>query len=324
MIITDEIVCRYPLEVVSAKRQTQTLSVEAALDLPGEIITNKGEKLLLPPMHMHSPYSRFVWTLIDISGPQKVYPSANIPAGDVSVIKTLTDAMLMKNRLMPRQKSEETGGLAYTTKIMVSKKFSGRTPAGILLDDAGDLDDLLSTRDFLLARMDDNNGKFRERNQQQADAIQEAVDLCQAGKLSPEAVQGEAPVVVYFQPNKTLRNRPAKGNHYFTYSIKIECVPGLNYPWFVSIFNAYMQIQEKANGTFQSISGTAIDKSSSRIQLSDYEFGGIVNRMYATLQNFETVFFRHQFQEARRLDQEQREKREAQYEQDDGYYQRAS
>lgn len=323
MRTTEKPVCRYPLEIAAVKRRKQTLSIAAALEIPTDIINNKGEKILLPPMHMHSPYSRFVWTLVDISGAQKIYPNANIPSREVSVLKTLTDAMIIRNRLAVKPRNENVGP-AYTTKIMVGKNFAGRTPASILLENGNDLEALLSTQQFLQERMDSQNGRFREGNQRQIDAIQEAVELYRAGKLSHDAIQGDEPVVVYYEPSKTLKNRPAKGDRYFTYSIKMECIPGLNYPWFVSIFNAYMKIEEKAGGTFQTIPGTAIDSSASRIQLSDYEFGGIIDRMYAAAQNFETVNFRRQFQEALRLDQEQREQRTVQYGQEDGDYRIAS
>ena len=294
--------CRYPRQVAVARRRTVTLSIEAALEIAGEAKNSRGEIEQLPPMSMHSPYSRFVITLIDTSKVQKIYPWANIPPSDVGVLKTLTDTML-KESLLAQKVREKDGdteeGSAYTTKILVSKLFRGRTPASVLLEDSDNLDKLLQTAEFLETHLDES--KFRAGNLKQIEAIREAVELYRSGELSEQEVQGRDPIVVYHVPSKTLRNRKPKGDKYFTYSIKIDCLVGYTYPWTIWIENSYVRIKDHGDGTFESVPSTAIDKSASKIQLTDYEFGGIVNSMYMALCNFETVFFRQQYGKAMQL-----------------------
>lgn len=290
--------CKYPRQIVAIKRKEVTLSVDADLQLAQHIINNKGEEELLPPLTIHSPWSRFIWTLVDTSGHEKVYPWANIPAREVGVLKTMTDAMLSRSLLKSKTAKTEQTSSAYSVKLLVNP-FRGQTPAAVLLVDPNQKEKLIDCMDFLRAHL--NNNKFADRNQKQIDAINNALDLFEDGKLSKEAVSHNAPVIIYHIPSKTLKNRPPKDERYFTYSIKIEYDSGFDYPWVINIHNAYMKLKEKSDGTFQTIPETAKYKSSSHIMLSNYEFGGIIDHMYNTVRNFETIFFRPQFIAAQKL-----------------------
>lgn len=308
--------CKYPRQIAAVKRKEVTLSVEAELQLAQQITNNKGEEEQLPPLTLHSPWSRFIWTLVDTSGHEKVYPWANIPAREVGVLKTLTDAMLSRSLMKSKAAKTEQTRLAYSVKLLVNP-FRGQTPAAVLLADPNQKEKLIDCMDFLRAHL--NNKKFEEGNQKQIDAINDALDLFEAGELSKEEAGHNESVVIYHMPSKTLKNRPPKDERYFTYSIKIEYDIGFDYPWIISIHNAYMKLKEKSDGTFQTIPETAKYKSSSRIMLSNYEFGSLVDHMYNTVRNFETIFFRPQFIAAQKLYEDLRNSFQSSNEGNNGY-----
>ena len=302
-------ISRYPQQVAVIRRKQITLGVDANLELAGISSNSRGEKVVLPPLSMHGPYSCFRWTLIDKSGTQPIYPSANIPCSEVPVLRTKVNAVIAQNTLRrPKMQQQNLNqqSLAYTVKIRMSK-FKGKTPAEILLANENDLNALLELQDYL--RKQGPNSRYQESNQQQIQAIEEAIELYRAKELSPEMVENDTTgsVVVYHRPQKVLLNRPTKGDHYFVYSFKIECIPEYNYPWIISIGNAYMKIKKKSDGTHETIPNTSINRTVSQLQISDYEMGYIVERIHNTLMNFELIFFKKQYVESMRQYQALRE-----------------
>lgn len=297
---------KYPQQIAVIKRRTMTLGIDANLELAGKATNTRAEETILPPLSMHGPFSCFRWTLIDKSGVQPIYPSANLPCSEAPTLRTKVNAVIGQNTLRKPKTADMTNqSLAYSVKIRLPK-FKGRTPAEILLENGEALNDLLGAKEYLEQQAP--NSRYQESNLQQAKAIEEAVMLYNDGKLSAKSVEGsESGFVVYHRPQKVLLNRPSRNDHYFVYSFKIECLPEYNYPWVISIGNAYMKIKKKSDGTHETIPNTSIDRCYAQIQISDYEMGYIVERIYNTLTNFELVFFKSQYNESLRQYSELRE-----------------
>jgi hypothetical protein len=161
----------------SAKREQIVLGIDNYLSAPSE-------KDTVPPLEMHSPFSRFVVTIVDKSGAKIITPKANIPAGDVPGIVQLAKAAMTErvrcnNAGTEAEVSSDTSS-AYT-QVLPFGRFKNKTPATVLLDNPADKTELLKTRDFLQEKA----GQFPQ-NQKQIDAINEAVALCEAGLLKQE------------------------------------------------------------------------------------------------------------------------------------------
>lgn len=288
--------CKYPNQIAVVKRKNITLGLDALLFPAGSIRNNKGEEIVLPPLSMHSPMSCFKWTLIDKSRAETIYPEANIPCKDVGTFKRKVDAVIADATTSNTVEKKSAESPAYTTKILVSKSFRGKTPASILLENEENLEQLLQTAEFLREHCDDS--KYSEGNKQQIQAIEEAVELFRADKLSADQIQNES-IVIYHQPSKTLTSRPAiEIDHFFTYSFKIEYLKSYTYPWQISIENFYVKIKKKPNGMREAIPGTAIKRAKSQIQITDYEMGYLVDRLYSTMQYFEMIYFKRQYERA--------------------------
>lgn len=298
---------RYPQQIAVVKRSKVTLGIDANLELADTAKNSRGEEIAVPPLTMHGPYSCFRWTLIDKSGSGVVYPSANIPSREVATLRTKVNAVIGHNTIQKPRIAQQPGkgesqGAAYTVKIRMNK-FKGRTPAAVLLENPDSLSELQGIVEFL--RSQGRESRYWESNQQQIQAIEEAIGLLNRQELSAESVDDSSgATVVYHRPQKVLLNRPPKGDHYFTYSIKIECLAGYEYPWHISIANAYMRVKKKSDGTHETIPNTAIEKAISQLQISDYEMGYVVERMYSTLANFDLIFFKKQYTESVRQYQE--------------------
>lgn len=292
-------ICKYPYQIAVIKRNSVTLGIDALLSLAGPIRNSKGEETVLPPLSMHSPMSCFKWTLIDKSGVEIIYPEANIPCKDVGTFRRKVDAVIADATTSSTVVKKNEDSPAYTTKILVSKLFRGKTPASILLENEENLEQLLKTAEFLREHCD--NSKYSEGNKQQILAIEEAVELFRSDKLSADRIQNES-IVVYHQPSKTLTSRPAiEVDHFFTYAFKIEYLKSYTYPWQISIENYFVKIKKKPNGMREAIPGSAIKRMKSQIQISDYEMGYLVDRIYSTMQYFEMIHFKHQYEKAIKL-----------------------
>ena len=292
-------VCKYPRQIAVIKRKKLTLSIEANFELAGVAHNSRGEEYVVPPLTGHGPRSCFKWTLIDTSGVTAIYPSANIPFDDVATFSKRVDAVIQRNILLDSKtiKKEDSRSPAYTVKLRM-REFKGRTPASILLEDGTKKEQLLNVVQYL--RGQGENSRYREANEQQINAIEEAVSFLEKGILSEEAAENGS-IVIYNIPQKILENRPAKGEtkeHYFVYSFKIECLSGYEYPWQIQIHNSYCKIKKMKNETIQTIPETAILKASSSIMLTDYEMGYIKDQIVKRKTNFEQAYFPKMFKES--------------------------
>lgn len=273
---------RYPKQIYAIKRSKKTLAVDAELYLPN---TSDGEN----PLEMHCNYSRFVITLIDKEGPNTISPWANVPAYDIDYIKRKTDIALESLTLdEPVEISSDNTNLssAYTQKILIGY-FKGRTPAAILLEDRGQAEELLKTRDYLL-----KNADRYVANKNQANAITEAIELMEKGLLRKQEENLGKFIKIYETEFKPLRQTDHEGFRP-AYKISITCNTAMKYPFNIEITNCKVPVRDNVV-----ILSQAKDVKKSNILVTDKEWYTFISRMQRTLDNFELINYKKQFEYA--------------------------
>jgi len=294
---------RYPRQIYSAGRKEIILSIENFLDPPSE-------KDTVPPLEMHSPFSRYVITIIDKSGAKIVTPKANIPAGDVAGIVAIARAAMMErvrySESGNESEAQSTVSSAYTQMIPFGR-FKNKTPAMVLLDNPDEKAELLKTRGFF----QENVAKYPQ-NQKQIDAIDDAVSLLDAGTLKQEdASQVKSGMkTIYAVSHKYMADTNAQGHRLF-YGMTIECYYGKEYPWVVTIENFFAPGQQTAKGGLTPRMEEKSAHARSIINLSDTEWSQMVSRMESNLQNFETLWYGKLYRESLDIDKANREARKA-------------
>lgn len=287
---------RYPRQICSAKRETVILSIDNYLSRPDETDT-------VPPLEMHSPFSRFVVTIIDKSGTETKTPKANIPAGDVPGIVEISKLVMlekMRYESAAQEPSAEELSIGYTQQILVGG-FRGKTPADILLENPDDRDKLLSTRNFLA----DKAAQYAS-NKKQVEAIDDAVALFDAGKLKKQSgARRSSAVRVYDVDHKYMRDTNAAGHRLF-YSMSIVCQFGNKYPWEVTIENTFAPGVQGPKGGLVPKMEEKSSYAKCTFRMSDMEWSQIVNRIKSDLQYFESSCYRNLYHEAIAIDNKHR------------------
>lgn len=282
---------RYPRQIFSAKREMVILSVDNYLSRPDERDT-------VPPLEMHSPYSRFLVTIIDKSGKVLQTPKANIPAGDVPGIVELSRlAMIEKARF--NSQPQGAGGelsIGYTQQILIGS-FRGKTPAEILLDDPASKDSLLKTRDFLADKAD----KYAS-NRKQMEAIDDAVALLNDGKLERiSSAPKSGSTVVYSVDHKYMRDTNEHGHRLF-YGMNIVCQYGNKYPWELTIENTYApEVQGPKGGLIPKMEEKS-SQAKCTFRMNDMEWMQFINRIEADMRYFESSCYGTLYKEAITID----------------------
>ena len=287
---------RYPRQIYSAKRDTVILGVDNYLSRP-----DKSDSV--PPLEMHSPFSRFVVTIIDKSGAETKTPKANIPAGDVPGIVQISKLVMLEKMRYESSGTDEaasTLSAAYTQQILVGG-FRGRTPADILLENPGDKDKLLNTRKFLADKAD----KYAS-NKKQVEAIDDAIAQLEAGTLKKQAGAKRSGVVhIYDVDHKYMRDTNELGHRLF-YSMSIVCLFGNNYPWEVTIENVFAPGLPGPKGGLVPNMEEKSSVTKCTFRMSDMEWAQLVNRLDADIRYFEGSCYVALYREALRIENNRR------------------
>ena len=293
---------RYPRQIYSAKRETVILSIDNYLSKPDS-------KDKIPPLEMHSPYSRFVVTIIDKSGSETKTPKANIPAGDVPGIVEISKLVMlekMRYEASAHEMTESELSAGYTQKILVGG-FRGKTPADVLLDNPDDRDKLLSTRQFLA----DKAAKYAS-NKQQVEAIDDAISLFDSGQLQKQSGSRRSGAVsVYNVDHKYMRDTNELGHRLF-YSMSIVCQFGNKYPWEVTIENLFAPGLQGPKGGLIPKTDEKSSSAKCTFRLNDMEWAQLVNRIRSDLQFFERCCYAGLYREAINIDNNRRNAAKAQ------------
>ena len=300
----------YPRQVKAIKRTDITLSIDAWLYLPNED---------MPPLEMHNIFSRFALTILNRNNKNEIETvTANIPAEEIFAIKAITNAvisssMLNKNYLKSLQnntienkiqKQEETNDEDFTSKKAFNVKIGngnlkGKTPGEVLLDNPNNKNLLINQKKWLETNLD-----RYPRNKDQIDAINEALELLNTGKLSSINNNQKTSIVsngtnsidIYRAdiriPNK---NKVDENGNTFVYSVLISFDDNNTYPFSIQITNMKAKTNEDEKGMITANLKNAVDKKVKKMSLSMNEWLKIVERMSNTVNNFETVNFVKQY-----------------------------
>jgi len=292
----------YPKQIYSAKRATIVFGVDNFLSTP-----QKRDEV--PSLEMHSPFSRYIATIIDKSGSKVQTPKANIPAGDVPGIVEIGKAAMREHLLYSGEESAPREGerpSAYTQTIPFGM-FKGKTPAAVLLENPANKDELAKTREIF-----EKNVVKYPQNQKQIDAINGALELLTAGALKQEDA-GPAKsgmMTVYSVSHKYMSDTNAQGHRLF-YGMTIECWYGNNYPWVITIENFFAPGLQNTKGGLTPKLDEKNGYAKGVIRLNDMEWSQLTTRLESDLKNFESMWYREMYKEAVAIDAAHREAHKA-------------
>ena len=282
---------KYPFQLCSIKRAKKTLGIDAQLYTPRE---NED----IPPLEIHSGFSRFVLTIVDKD--KNISPTANIPATEVPYIKLRSKIAIeqlndVKTPLVNKDNVSQNS-LAFTQKLF-DKNFKGKTPAEILLNNPDDKEKLLTVREWLAK----NIGAY-PKNQDQIDAIDEAIMLFDMGELSmaPTTTNQNGIIDVYRTDYKFKTKLDDKGNN-LVYGISVVCDLEKDYPFIVNITNCYAPVETLPNGQKKIKMNEAVNTAKTSLSMSSSEWYGVISKMDRALKNFEIINFENAYKESQNI-----------------------
>lgn len=272
----------YEAQIFSAGREKKIFSVEAHVSVP-----NKEDN----PLELY-PYSRFIVVLVDKTKGDTIVPSANIPVGDVPLIKALTDyALTVKMSGTTNPGNDEEEYLAYRVAFMFGAD-KGKTPAAVLLENPANKKRLLESKSFYQGNLE----KY-PANKAIIAAIDDAIQLLDEGKLDKKATSNSGNVItIYRQDYKYLKTRKDKEGRFFTYSILMTCDTSKQYSWEVTIENGFATLATNAIGSNVIDTSSVVNKKKSSMRFTDNEFYGFIDRMHSVSKDFVSATFLKQYE----------------------------
>ena len=296
---------KYPKQIVSIGRRDKTLGIEAKLFTPTEQEYNDGKK---NPLEMHSKFSVFKFSII--SGSTKANNAevltANIPAMEMKGIYDKTQAVLTSWAFMKLSNffhvdESQKMSAAYTQKLTM-KKYGNKTPAEILIADPGAKTDLLATKLWLT----DHLSKY-PKNKEMIAAIDEAIDLLDAGKLDSGSVvhTTNASVPIYQSGIKIPHAKKMDDDGCTNiYTLDILFDTNRDSPFQVKIMNCMAPTVSAWDGSGRITAD--LSKSKNKTEISQYllqeEWLKICNQCVDVLHNFEETYFPQQWKLANQFD----------------------
>lgn len=279
---------KYPLQTCVVRRTTKTLGVDCYLFAPTEDDTS------CSPLELHNGFSRFLFTIVDKSNPSaNVTPRANIPARDIPCIMQRTNlamqALFLGNS--PSVQNNDDSSLldspAFTQKLF-DNLHKGKTPAEVLIENPQEKENLLKTKAWLQANIDNY-----PKNKNQIVAIDDAIQLLEIGELqaTPAAPTSSSARDIYRTEYKHMSQKDEQGNT-LVYAISITFDASKNYPFVVEISNCFAPIEVLTTGQHRPIMEKATHKAKSSIALSDSEWVGIIDQLYNVKTYFELTNFK--------------------------------
>ena len=287
----------YHLQCYAVKRETKVLGVDVYLTSPDLEAVRNGKANPIEDIG----YSRFVMTLVDKSGDVTIFPFGNIPACEISYIKSMKDIALQQKVLQPpgAELPDRDTAEGYSATFQFGRN-AGKTVVDVLCDPQLGISALLREKEFLRTKVD----RF-PRNQLMIDEICRLEKELTEGTFDPKAVQarplGGNLIVLYEQNFKYLNSKKDVKGHPLVYAIKMTFNPLRRYSWEVTIKNGFAPVQTKPNGG-TSVVGTEISNvTQSSLRMMDVEFCSMIDKMYDCYRDFSTCSFRRQYELAKEL-----------------------
>lgn len=259
---------QYIHESFVTQHKDQTLSVETFLE---KIQENSD----IPVQHIFDDFARHKLTIIDKSGNETKIVTANLLFQELPGIADKYRAALAVKTMMPfLPKKGGKSSLAYTEKLIGS--YAGKSPAEILINDPTQRVSLQRQITFFQRHAADP--KYKEANERRIKAINEALELQDAGQLDADGV-GTDEIVIFEKDKKVMRE---SADTKLEVSIKISCILGQNNAWNIRISNTPYKIK---NGDLdREHPGTP---RMSFMRLNDEEIAGMMYQMEALRRAYE-------------------------------------
>lgn len=285
---------KYPFQVCALKRKTRTLGVDAQLYTP------RPEEDI-PPLEMHSGYSRFVITLINTE--TDTVTTANISAKEVPSITLRTELAIKRvDRLndylyISNANSSQPASPAYTQKLF-DKNFKGRTPAEVLMSNPDDREKLLNVREWL-----NKNLAAYPKNKSQIDAIDEAITLLDIGELKKNDDTPKVSIKPFevFTSDCKFKTKTNDKGYNLIYGISLTCDPNKNNPFELKIMNCYAPVKTLPGGQKNIVMNEAVDKTEVSINMSIDEWNFVITEINNRKKDFEFMHSKAAFEEANRI-----------------------
>lgn len=287
----EEYKIKYPLEIKSVisksgkgeNEKVRTLSVEQHLfpasEKPRKNTLKEELGIIQDPLKLFAEYSVFRLTIVEKKGESKKSVYANIPVTELAKMVKRTDICtkyIVEAEMKSSEQTEDNAekhdiSPAYTQKLAVGC-FKYKTPAQVLIENPSNLDKLKNTENWLKERLD-----MHENNRKQYEAIHEAIELFNAGKLSKtvdKSVSVQKAVKVYDADIRPLESTKRNDGKIMVYAVHIRCYPENNYPFEIEIENYWTKWT--ANGPEpESIE----DKRKHSIYISESDWDDAVEQM---------------------------------------------
>ena len=264
----------------------------------------------VPPMETYAKWSRFHFNIV-IGGKSSV--RANLKPTEVADPKLRTQFAYQKHLEAECSSFGSVGTGAAGGGNMASPAYSvkfgmgtlkGKSPAEVLMENPANVNMLLTQKEFLAKNAD----KY-PKNREQMNAIDDAINLLNAGMLSAEsAVAASNPPITIFesdlQPQATKLRQDGKT---LVYTMKITFTPGDKSPVYIEIVNFYAPSMRTPDGRVIVKAGDKSDEVRYTRNLTSSEWAACVDALESNMRQFEIVYAKALFEEAEAEDTKQRE-----------------
>lgn len=263
----------------AVRRNNQTLALQFALSPPSSTDA-------VPVLSLHSPYSRFVLTLIDLTGNERKIMKANIRADEVPYLLRQYELAIRGKYefLLAHGGKDDTSGAVSNPAFKIQIRagaLKGRTPGEVLLEDPSKESELTRHRKWL----EDNLGTY-PKNQEVIDAINDALYLKSVGQLEKKE-DGDISV-----SSMTLFKEDYKYMSSSSPTVKtgakiaITCEYQDAFPWKIALENCEVPFE---HGELDY--NRATNRRKGTIHLSDKEMEYMIYKIGALMSQFENHMF---------------------------------
>lgn len=215
----------------------------------------------------------------------------------------------IKNGKLKEKKNETaapalpSGDKAKSVTITLGN-FKGKTPYAVLVEDPSKKDALLQHADFL-----SKNLQKYPKNQEQIDAIKEAVLLLEKGamnadgKAAADASVGASDIIQIYAATPRALIRKADENGFCpVYEISVDWHLGNNFPVEVTVKNYRAPYKKNDNGTINPVRSKAVDIVSNNFRMTSGQWFDCLYKIESHMRRFELLSAKKQFEEAETAD----------------------
>lgn len=328
---------KYPKEVYSALSADKVLSITAHL-IPSEV-----EKGTSPYKIYQAGKSRFVFSVVNTK--DKTYPTGNIRVDEIAGILANTKSahqidmfskipvfhqmfaaikelhkmvsgvqeairmvwyFLKTGQIPQATKSVEVKPTLANSVVIANGKLKGKTPFQVISEDARSIVDLNKQVEWL----EKNLARFPD-NQKQIDAIKEALQLHESGKLVAGDVSAGARVtfgtIPIYEPSPRALVREKDQNGLCpVYEIGIYWHVGDRYPVEIRVKRYKAPVVKQESGVINPQRSEAVEVQDNFFKLTSAQWADCTRLIEANMNRFEFVVAARQFREAEEADQANR------------------